>query len=985
MLTSCVTVLVGYIAIVAFDFIGHRRDMMRDISIMADVIGANSAAALSFNDEDAAIEALAALKHKASVTSACLYDKKGAVFAIYARGNADKFLPPAIVEQGPHFTSAGLRIFHPIIFDNEKIGTLFIEYDLSEIDALLRVYAQTLGIALLASLLLAYLLSSRLQQFITRPILHLAKVAKAVSSDKNYSARAIKEGKDELGFLVDRFNEMLEQIEMHDEILSRSRDFYLRLFDEFPAFIWLTGIDGRCHHVNKSWLEFAGLTLAEALGYTWIDRLHPQDRRRCLRASLRALKARQPFELECRLRRYDGQYRYFLGIGHPFYGIDKEFAGYILSCCDITERKAAEEGLRRSEEYLRALVDAIPDAIVRLSRDGIYLDARIPDEFPVGKAGRGITGKSVYDVLPHEVAEHSMQLIKRALETGQMQSFEFKIPAGDEVRAREARIVVSGNDEVISIIRDITGRKRAEEEIQRAKEAAEAASRAKSEFLTNMSHELRTPMNGIIGMTELVLDTELTSEQRNYLNMVKSSAESLLTIINDILDFSKIEAGKFALDPHEFNLRNCLSETMSTLAVRGREKGLEIDHSVSRDVPELVIGDDVRLRQVIINLVGNAIKFTERGRVAASVEKIRMTNASVTLQFAVKDTGIGIAADKLRMIFDPFVQADGSTTRRYGGTGLGLAITTQLVQMMNGRIWAESEVGKGSAFYFTADFGLQAQPQANATGARAAGLAKGKAEDRSSRKSRRPSRILVAEDSLVNRELIARLLTRWGHDVMTVRCGQEALDAIESEHFDLVLMDVQMPDMDGLEATAVLRDKEKATGRHMPIIAVTAYAMPDDRERFLQMGLDGYVAKPIKADCLFESVEQMLASACAEQSQNLGKQSQADLLKLDAVLNYCDGDRELLSKIVRLFLESYPARLVEIRCAIEGGDCASLEKAAHALKGAVCNFGTTRVFEIARALEYMGRNNSLKGAREACASLEQAIEQLRHALADLAW
>ncbi len=518
----------------------------------------------------------------------------------------------------------------------------------------------------------------------------------------------------------------------------------------------------------------------------------------------------------------------------------------------ITPDARREAAFRQSGERYRAILDQIEDGCCVVDLRGNYLF--VNDAFCrlYGFEKHEILGSNFKQSSGPERAGKLREMYSQVYTTGRpIKAFEYQIfPRNRPPMFVEQSISLERDAQgrpvgFLAITRDCTDRKHVQQELAKAKEVAESANRAKSEFLANMSHEIRTPMNGIIGMAALALDTELTPQQTDCLMTIRNEADSLLTIVNDVLDFSKIESRRIELERVTFALDEVIADVVKPLAVRARQKGIALSSGIATDAPPLLVGDPVRVKQIVTNLLANAIKFTERGSVGLEVTVDERREDRATLHVRVTDTGIGIPADKRETIFEPFRQVDGSMTRRFGGTGLGLAISSTLVELMGGRLSVDSEPGVGSTFHFVAPF-IIALPGARVD-ARGAGRVPGRPA--------RAARVLVAEDNIVNQRVAAGLLTKRGHEVTVVNNGREALAALQRGSFDLVLMDVQMPDMDGFEATSAIRVWERETGRHVRIVAMTAHVMTGDRERCLAAGMDGYLSKPIDQRSLFDAVE----------------------------------------------------------------------------------------------------------------------------------
>ncbi len=891
-----------------------------------------------------------------------------------------------------------------------------------------------------------------------------------------------------------------------EETLRASEIQYRLLFEDNPHPMWVYDLDTLAFlTVNDAAIRHYGYSRGEFLSMTIKDIRSPED----VPALLEDVGQARTGLTSPGIWRHRKKDATFIDveITAQTLSLPNEHAQLVLAF-DVTERQRAEAERDRvfSLSY---------DMLGILGFDGYFKRLNPAWERALGFTDDELLDRPFGELVHPEDRAACLASIKQLMEGQVSLDLEFRCRCRDGsykwLLSSSTPFASEGQFYVVN--KDITARKQGEEQLLKAKEAAEAANRAKSEFLANMSHEIRTPMNGVIGMTELTLDTELTGEQREYVGLIKTSSDSLLTVISDILDFSRIEAGKLSLDPVAFDPRDCIEETMKTLALRAQQKELELACHWGSDVPEAVTGDPARLRQILANLVGNAIKFTKQGEVVVDVSTETQSDEQVSLHFTVRDTGIGISEDKQARIFEAFTQADGSTTRQYGGTGLGLTISAKLVRLMGGRIWVESAVGWGSTFHFTAQFGAQRDPvekpvlsaltklagwpvlvvddnrtnrrilagmltnwalkpvavesgpaallaleQASEAKApfalalldchmpemdgfmlaaeiqRRSGLAglplimltsAGETRDCEQRRglgisacltkpvkqsellhailltfsqsalaSARPApaarstplevgrslRILLAEDNVVNQRLAIRLLEKRGHHVVVANNGREAVRMLEEGGFDLVLMDIQMPEMSGLEATAYMRERERASGEHLPIVALTAYAMKGDRERCLDAGMDAYLSKPIQPAELFRVIAELSSAAKETTNHQPLRAFPLAVFDLAKALALMGDEPELLSELAAQFASECPQRVTEIRQAIERGESEQVEHVAHELKGAASTFAAQATADAALRLEQLGRSGNLAEGEAAYAVLEAAVKRLIPAL-----
>ena len=924
-----------------------RRQMIEELSTQARIIGQNCKAALTFESSKDAEEVLAALGTQPTIALGCIYTNEGKVFARYQREQGLAAAPPPFIPTPTHQYTAGyLQIYEPVYLNGEIIGTVFLREDLSQMQALLRRNISVVTAILLVSFLGAYVLSARLQRIISDPILTLSGTARKVSQENDYSLRAVKKGNDEVGLLIESFNEMLHQIQQRDSALVEAKKQLEERVRERTA---------ELTQANKQLTEEIH---RRERSEKWIRGLN------CLKESLLGAD-----KLENKLKRITDA---VVEIFHAdFARIWLHKTGDICNTgCIHAEVTEGPHVCRHREHCLHLMVSS-----GRYTHTDGKVHRRVPFGcYKIGRIAAGKETKFITNDVTHDPRVHNRDW---AQQLGLVSFAGYRLKSADDehmgVLALFSQDVISEKEDallesVAATTAQVIQMARAEESLLLAKEQAEAANVAKSEFLANMSHEIRTPMNVIIGFSDILAQEDISAEQREYLKTICSAGENLLSIINDILDFTKIEAGKLKVELVECSPDQILTYIDSMMRPLAIEKGLGFETIQVGPVPNMIRTDPLRLRQCLINIISNAVKFTEEGYVRIKVSSENISQKCF-IKIAVEDTGIGIPEDKHKIIFESFTQADGSTTRKYGGTGLGLTITHKLVQLLGGEIVVTSEPDKGSVFTLLVPAGLspdEAAAQPDLCLQEKKRVVKHAVENTSTAKF--AGKLLVVEDNPSNQMLVEIILKKMGFDVVIADNGAQAVEKATSQSFDIILMDMQMPVMNGYQATEILRQKGIGT----PIIAFTAHALKGDAEKCLAAGCDDYLPKPVTKENLQKMLLKYLRSTSPDfrLSRKLAAKNQDAPSDTSLLVSKLADDPDFV-EVVKVFRDDLPRQLDKITKALADADLPQLKFLIHTLKGSGGSAGFPIIMEKARKAEQL----IIKGEIDA---LKSNLDELIH-------
>ena len=773
-----------------------------------------------------------------------------------------------------------------------------------------------------------------------------------------------------------RLGEQHEHLLASNSALAASEMRFRAVATHAPVGILQFDAAGHCVFINERGLAITGLSLHQALHHGWFGAVHADDQERVFGCWGKLAATCQECELEFRFQHDDGRVVWVVSNASVTQDDTCALNGYFVTLTDITERKYTAEALSATSSRLAALIDTIQAGVLveDVRRQIVLANQTFCRLFGIPAAPAELVGIDCAMALEQSsglfadpagfVAQIDRLLAERRMCIGE----ELALADGRTFERDYVPIFLAGAYAGhFWLYRDISERKHAEEQLAAARDQALEASRLKSEFLATMSHEIRTPMNGIIGMTELLLGTPLSEEQREFAGVVATSANALLTIINDILDLSKIEAGKLLLEMSPFEPQRVIESVAELLRSRAAEKGLQLLIDFDHAIPAVLMGDATRLRQILLNLVGNAIKFTERGRVLVRAELAQAGPADVLVLLSIEDTGIGISPAIRPKLFQPFTQADGSITRQYGGTGLGLAICQQLVSLMDGTIDFESTLGQGSRFWFTARFGR----------AVSAALAQPEPTPAPVLTPRSDRLILVVEDNPMNQHLVSHQLNSLGYKPHVVYDGRAAVETLAAapERYALVLMDLHMPEMDGLHATRTIR---ALGGRRLPIIAVTANAMPGDREACLAAGMDDYASKPLQLGTLRKLLERWLGAS----GQPAGERGPLDEATLEALRALQSPEQpQVLERMVRVFVGEAHSQLALLQDALARGDLQDLKQVAHRMHGDSVAIGARLLAQRTAELEHVALLGGEAQLAFQLASIEVELRRAERALA----